>query len=824
MRTSILVLIGFAGGLWAEVLEPPVMALYAASDQSEREVAWSTRPGARYVLQECSNLASNDWVTVAGYPSEAAALAQQQLVELDAINRFYRVAALDEQPPDIEIRIPDDGDFGVRRFSAVQVELADNSDVDGSFISVLLGTNDTYTTASTELSWSNNVLTLDLGGDTALGGYGETQTIALAVSDVLGNATNYTWSFELERQITTASNAFVFGSPDAQRAGQQLRGAPAVLAARMNGPIRMSGSMDEWEISSVSSNEIVLAYTNIAPTFFIGQVLANLAPAHVDEIFYRRVDGVVDDTTNSLLRLQTTEVTLPEILTDGSFTLSEDVVSLEFDENGNLVQAVDFNRSFSLPTIGDDFSGNSLYESGPLSLVLDEGRFLYTSQVRASLETSYLSVNRFAISASGNLDIACVPNLTLSSAYSTSLDKNLWTATKWLTFTAGVVPVFVKVQASVTANASVDLDASAGLRTGFRQTASMEVKGAYVKNTTPSVMLNRNFDVAPFETVPLTCTLNGSGSVSIALVPQIDILIYGAAGLYINTDPRLQLSGSATMVDEVLTAADFQYGSSADINCGLTIRGVDNDEFPSVDFNLFSKTWPYQFPDGTKPLSVAVQPVPLCVQEGDEVLFFVEAQGGSGEYGYQWRFDGVKIPGQNESELRLQDVDEDYVGDYSVRITSGAQTVDSDPAVLYITTDGNTGPFPIDANCVSSEIINARWVKNTYSNGNVTMSDRTSNKMWIWYANQGRTRWADASSYCANLTYAGYSDWELPNREDLVGQVGQLGHFYKAEPFAYYWTGETSGTSAWTVYMSNGTVVSFAKTAWCYIWPVRTIK
>ncbi len=586
----------------------------------------------------------------------------------------------------------------------------------------------------------------------------------------------------------------------------------------------MSGSSDEWEISSVSSNEIVLAYTNTAPAFTVGQMLANLAPAHEDEIFYRRVDGMVDDTTNSLLRLQTTDVLLPEILTDGSFTLSEDVVSLEFDETGSLVQSVDFNRSFSLPTIGGDFSGESLVESGPLDLVLDEGRFLYTSQVRASLETSYLSVNRFSISASGNLDIACVPNLTLSGAYSTSLDKNLWSATKWLTFTAGYVPVFVKVQASVTANAAADLDASAELRTGFRQTAAMGVKGAYVKGASPAVTLSRNFDVAPFQTVPVTCILNGSGSASVGLVPQVDILIYGTAGLYINTDPRLEISGSATMVDSVLTEADFTYGASADINCGLTIRGLDNDDLPGVDFNLFSKEWPYKIPAGAGSLSVAVQPRPFCAQAGDEAQFFVKAQGGSGAYGYQWRFNGEKIPGQTGSELKLQAVNEDYAGDYSVRITSGAETVDSDPALLYITEDGNTGPFPVDANCVSSVVVNARWVKNYYSNGNVTMSDRTRNRMWIWHANHGRTRWADANSYCQNLTYAGYSDWELPDRGDLVGQTAQHMHFYQVQTSSYYWTRETFGSQAWVVYVRDGTVVDFSTTAWFYIWPVRTIR
>ncbi len=54
-------------------------------------------------------------------------------------------------------------------------------------------------------------------------------------------------------QVEEVANLFVFGSPDAQRAGQQLSGAAAVLAARYSsGPIRMSSS-EEWVIDSVTA-------------------------------------------------------------------------------------------------------------------------------------------------------------------------------------------------------------------------------------------------------------------------------------------------------------------------------------------------------------------------------------------------------------------------------------------------------------------------------------------------------------------------------------------------------------------------------------------
>jgi hypothetical protein len=94
---------------FAEPLERPVMALYSSTNAAQREVAWSTRPGIRYVLQESGDL--ENWSTIDGFPSEASALAQQHQIELDATNRFFRVQVLDEQPPVIEDSNPSDGDF-----------------------------------------------------------------------------------------------------------------------------------------------------------------------------------------------------------------------------------------------------------------------------------------------------------------------------------------------------------------------------------------------------------------------------------------------------------------------------------------------------------------------------------------------------------------------------------------------------------------------------------------------------------------------------------------------------------------------------------------
>ena len=680
----------FVMGSFGQELSPPVMALYSTTNAAQREVAWSTVPGLRYELQTSTNLET--WTTVAGYPSEAEALAQQYVIGLaGASNAFFRVQVLDEQPPEMNSN-PDDGDFGVGRFSTVDVDLSDATGIDTNSISLTLGTNGTFTLASPELTYVTNSLVLDLGGDTALGGYGTTQEVTLAVADTLGNATNYVWSFELEQEIDAATNLFVFGSPDAQRAGQRLSGLSVAVAARFNGPVRMSSSSQGWEIDSVTTNEVVISYSTNAPSFEVGQLLANLAPAHVSEIFYRRVDSISDNTASNLLTLGTTEVLIGEMMENGSFSLGDnDAVFLEFDENGTLVSAKDINKTISLPVIGKDFSGTSLWSSGALDLSLTEGCFTLSPKLKVSLEIEDKVVERFEATLSGVLNISCVPQLTVTGSYSDSIEKELWSKSHWYWTAVGFVPVGVELDTSITAKAEIGLDASASLSVGFRQTGHMSVSGTYVKNMSPAVQMNRGFVLDPFEPVPFTYTLDGSANAVVSLVPQIDCRLYGAAGIYLNTNPRLEVSGSATMVNMEVTEADFRIGAYATINVGLSLIGDLAADLPPFSFNYFTKEWDEHVEAEILPLDISLDPRSQRAAYGDNVTFSVQVEGGTGSYAYQWFQNGNPLPGQTADTLRLLRVDYGHEGDFGVKITSGTETINSGVASLNLVASGGTG-------------------------------------------------------------------------------------------------------------------------------------
>ena len=85
-----------------------------AGTPENQRIVWSTDPGIRYLLEESTDLSG--WISLAGFPTEAAAFAQQHAFEVEVgENKFYRVLRLDEQPPEIQALDPADGAFALGR-------------------------------------------------------------------------------------------------------------------------------------------------------------------------------------------------------------------------------------------------------------------------------------------------------------------------------------------------------------------------------------------------------------------------------------------------------------------------------------------------------------------------------------------------------------------------------------------------------------------------------------------------------------------------------------------------------------------------------------
>jgi hypothetical protein len=97
--------------------------------------------------------------------------------------------------------------------------------------------------------------------------------------------------------------------------------------------------------------------------------------------------------------------------------------------------------------------------------------------------------------------------------------------------------------------------------------------------------------------------------------------------------------------------------------------------------------------------------------------------------------------------------------------------------------------------------------------------------------NGGTRAWNEAIDWAEGLTFAGYSDWRLPNIRELHSLI-YFATFNPAIDYIYfpntrwdfYWSGSTYAGStgdAWVVYFGYGRVDSYGKASSAYVRAVR---
>jgi len=122
-------------------------------------------------------------------------------------------------------------------------------------------------------------------------------------------------------------------------------------------------------------------------------------------------------------------------------------------------------------------------------------------------------------------------------------------------------------------------------------------------------------------------------------------------------------------------------------------------------------------------------------------------------------------------------------------------------------------------------------------NGNGTVTDNMTGLMWVkaphsLTGNSERMTWNNAIDYCNGLSYAGHSDWRLPNVRELRSLI-DYGQFNPALPSEHpfsgvqapgYWSSSTHAeytSTAWYVNLFYGNLYSDIKTYPYRVWPVR---
>ena len=120
---------------------------------------------------------------------------------------------------------------------------------------------------------------------------------------------------------------------------------------------------------------------------------------------------------------------------------------------------------------------------------------------------------------------------------------------------------------------------------------------------------------------------------------------------------------------------------------------------------------------------------------------------------------------------------------------------------------------------------------NFIDNGNGTVTDTITGLMWQQATAPGTYSWKQAITYCENLTLAGYSDWRLPNRNELQSIVDYSRYnpsidttYFPGTVAYYYWSSTTPAdytSYAWFVNFYNGSVYIYYKFGGFYVRAVR---
>lgn len=707
-----------------------------AGAPSPLELLWNTTPGVRYSVWESPDLGS--WSRVSGYPAVADALMGLHEIQTTPPKRFFKVQVHDEQPPTIVSRFPDDGGFGIKRYypsEEIGIRLTDVTGINPASISLTLGGVGTFTTASPQMTYNDGLLTLDLGGDTAMGAYGALINASLTVADTLGNAGTYNWSFELEREIVLVDGLFTFGSPAAQRAGQRVPPIPTrILADRAGGggPIRMNDA--EWTLESVNADSLVIAYTGTsAPVFTIDQYLNNMTPATLDEIFYRKIASIQDDTVAKKLTLGTVDVPAYEIVTEASVSLSEDDVAFEVDADGRIIRAYQMkslsgDKKFSLNPLQIDWSDKEimgLYKNANGStravfgLPIDNRPPQYDSEWDCKLklkqatlrlrpsfyisaETSYLSLKKLYSECTVEVDAVLEPEFQFivpSIDYDFDLDNevNKEPLFKLPNFTILIgtglwVTVSPRLRAEASITAGLTGTVSIGASGGYSKTIVFD----YDKDRDPRLNIQAKDGDAYFDLIEPQVALGGTAGVEFKLKPEIDVKLNSLAGFYLNVDPALGADVNATLNSGNLASADLGVTFNGHINVGMSVLGVSNSLLPSfAPWDLWDKEWRCYFPESLVgvPLQILMQPAASqTIPPGGTLELSVQANYESGVT-YEWRHNGRRLFVDSPT-LKFYGVTSAAAGNYQCILHYGADKVES--AVASVTVQAMT-PETLDS-------------------------------------------------------------------------------------------------------------------------------
>lgn len=172
---------------------------------------------------------------------------------------------------------------------------------------------------------------------------------------------------------------------------------------------------------------------------------------------------------------------------------------------------------------------------------------------------------------------------------------------------------------------------------------------------------------------------NGVGLTRFGTVVGNQIALSGTSFHPLTSQLRRMITTEQTSATGTINGNAIQIQGRGDVNTTVDI-GIHFTWTSSATLNLIQ----------TAP-SIATQPADAAINAGTSVSFSVVAVG-TGSLTYQWRRNGVNIPGATGAVLTLNNVTVDQAGDYSVVVANAAGSVTSRSARLTVSSAAPSGP------------------------------------------------------------------------------------------------------------------------------------
>jgi hypothetical protein len=688
------------------VAEPVAVDLQIASTNAQTlsQLSWASDGDTFYEIWTSTNLAdSAGWTLATDYPIISSNLAAQvQILSADT-SRFFKVAPADTQGPVLVARYPAAGDANVGLTAVFSISVSDPSGVNTNAFRLTVNGGSPLTCLSAGMTVTETGFTFDPSlASTNWGVNGSTVTVAFACSDLKGNTTYETWSFYLAVPVTVANNILVLGSTPALSYSVAPPSKTALRPLAANPGSSVTPLPSDLSIVAIYADRIVVAYTGDTHGIALGTLLAN---NDFDNIFYRKVTGLSDNTATKRVTVYTQDVPFTQLITQGSMD-SGDFVWVGSEEASPLSSSGQTIMPLATFEKSVTYSQSGFYEVlmdwGPVSFD-GSASFSLTGGMFFSTEIQELKVTQISAGVNANLDVALNASLTFD-ATTEPVDESmpliedsirLGKATAYVYGIPVRVSLYLDLELCVESESSGSVTLSAG--------ASANANFSYRLNYNPETQWTKTSDGSfTYSIPPVTLSGGMEGQAYVYVKPTLTVRLYEAVGIAVDYCRGPKVTG-AFMPSE----GRYEFGlyDKRVVNLGLWcadlpefLEGlIDTENLPS--WELWSKetpilTWYWPQVALSAP-SFTKHPASGTYASGAAVTLSVSASGNPSP-SYQWYQNGTLLVGKTGQSLTFT-MGSSAIGTYTCKAINSRGSVTSQSAAVSLQQSAPSGMALISA-------------------------------------------------------------------------------------------------------------------------------